>query len=402
MDDVTSNEVPPVTDFDHHDASLTREDVLEAYADMREQCPIVHSPRYGGYFHVTRHGAVCSVTSDPDSFSSADGIIIPPAEELPPIPPLEMEGGDRKWWRNVMQPPLRPAEVRKSQPAIDAIVREQIDTFAQEGEAELVSALADTIPALVIARTVGLSAEAAPRMRKIALAVLASLDTGEVAQATQEFFEFTASELETRRRDPTDDYLSQLAAGTFGGRPLNDIEVGGLLVAYFIGGHHSTAASISGLLHHIMTERGVREALLEDPKALPGIIEESLRLTTPLVHFARTALQDTEVEGVPISAGSRLLINYMSANRDSRVFDEPERFDYRRGRNPHLAFGHGVHLCIGSHLARAQLASVATQLFGRLPDIHIHGDARFTGLTGGTLMEISELPVRFTPEVAST
>ncbi|WP_228684774.1 cytochrome P450 [Amycolatopsis thermoflava] len=397
MDSTTGVPSAPETDFDHHDTSLSRDEVLDVYTSLREQCPVTHSSAHGGYFNVTRYEGVRAVTTSPDRFSSADGVLIP-STPLPPIPPLEFDGTEHEAWQKIMQAPLVPAEVRKHQPLLDDVVRTEIDGFAREGKADLWSDFADAIPALVIGRLIGLSPSSAPRMRALAMGVLNSLGSGNEEQASEEFFDFTSAELASRREDPRDDYLTQLATGSFGGRTLSDAEVGGILVAFFIGGHHSTAASIVGLLHHILTVEGLREAVTTDPSTLPKAIEESLRLTTPLPHFARKVLQDTEIEGVPIPAGGKVLLNYLAANRDPRRFDDPEKFDLDRRRNQHLAFGYGTHMCIGRHLARAELATAATQLLHRLPDIEIDGDVRFTGLIGGNIMQIASLPVRFTPE----
>jgi cytochrome P450 len=164
----------PGTDFDHHDTSLSRGEVLGAYTSMREQCPVTHSSAHGGFFNVTRYEGVRAVTTSPDRFSSAGGVLIP-STPLPPIPPLEFEGAEHEAWRTVMQAPLVPSEVRMRQPLIDDIVGSEIDGFARAGTADLWSDLADAIPALVIARLVGLSTASAPTMRHLAMAVLNSL-----------------------------------------------------------------------------------------------------------------------------------------------------------------------------------------------------------------------------------
>ncbi|MFF5147954.1 cytochrome P450 [Streptomyces sp. NPDC013157] len=399
MSSTEATATPPETDFDHHapHLSVSHDEVLATYAGLRERCPVVHSSAHDGFYATTGYQAVRTVTGDAEHFSTAEGVILP-TQDLPKIVPLEFEGPEHDAWRTIMLAPMTPAKVRELQPVIDEIVRAQIDGFARDGRADLTAALAETVPALVISRMVGLSAEAAPRMRELGSEMVAAVNTDRMPQAAKEFFAFTAAQLEDRRRNPRDDYLTQLASGALGDRPLTDGEVGGILMSFFIGGHHSTTAAISALLHHIITENGVREALANDPGVLPKVIEESLRLSTPLAHFARTVLQDTEIEGCPVPAGSRILLNYVSANRDERRFADPDRFDLARRPNPHVAFGFGGHLCIGRHLARAEMTAVATQLLTRLPDIETDGEVRFSGLIGGNLHRILEFPVRFTPE----
>ncbi|PBC51870.1 cytochrome [Rhodococcus sp. ACS1] len=384
------------TDFDHLDTTPTREEVLNEYASMREKCPVVHSPRYGGFVHVTRYDDVRAATTSPESFSSADGIFIPPSG-LPRIPPLEFEGDEHHAWRSIMQAPMTPAQVRVMQPAIQDIVTKQIDRFASEGHAELVSALAEPVPVYTIGLLVGLSDASAARMRPIAKSLFDSIGTDSFDDHMRVFAEFTGAELESRRKEPREDFLSQLATGTLGDMELDDAAIAGVLVALLVGGHHSTASALSGLFHHIMTVPGIRDKV-SDPRSLAKVIEESLRLTTPLQLFARTALQDVSIGGTSVAAGTRLFVNFASSNLDPRQFDDPEKFDMDRRPNNHFAFGFGEHLCIGRHLARAELQIAATELFRRLPDIAVSGDVQFTGLEGGTLMEISSLPVTFTPE----
>lgn len=385
------------TEFDHLDPNLTQQEAREAYATMRERCPVAHSARHGGFFHITRYDDVREVTTAPQSFSSADGVFIPPSG-LPRIPPLEFDGDEHRQWRSIMQAPLTPAAVRELQPVITQIVTTQIDQFAASGEAELVTALAEPVPVHTIGRLVGLSAKSSARMRPIAKSLFDSIGTEAFDDHMHEFAEFTGAEIADRRRNPRDDFLSQLAEGQLGDMELDETAISGVLVALLIGGHHSTASALSGLFLHIMSEPGVREAIIDDSAALSRTIEESLRLTTPLQLFARTATRDTVIGGVPVPEGSRLFVNYAAANRDPRKFDDGDQFQHDRRSNQHLAFGFGEHLCIGRHLARAELRTAAEELFRRLPDVTPAGTIRRSGLQSGQLMEITELPVTFTPE----
>lgn len=173
-----------------------------------------------------------------------------------------------------------------------------------------------------------------------------------------------------------------------------------MLVTLLIGGHHSTASALSNLLYQVLVDPSLREIVAKGGPQLTALIEEGLRLDTPLHIFARTATTETSVGGTPVPAGTRLFINFASANRDPRQFADPERFRVDRKPNAHLAFGFGPHLCLGRHLARAELKSVLTTLFTRLPDIRISGEVKYSTLQGGKLLEVEHLPVTFTPEKA--
>jgi len=212
------------------------------------------------------------------------------------------------------------------------------------------------------------------------------------------FTAFMDKQLEKRRTAPTDDYLSALASGEIDGRQVDAEFVTGIMSAFMLGGHHSTATAIAGLLRLVLSNRTVREQSMSDDHLLARAIEESLRLTTPLSLFGRTVRCDTEVRGVSFHEGDRIMLNLAAANCDPRQFVAPEMFDTNRRQNPHVAFGRGLHTCIGQHLARAEMRIAVRALLSRLPDIRICGEVKETGLTGGLMIEVSELPVVFTPQ----
>ena len=152
---------------------------------------------------------------------------------------------------------------------------------------------------------------------------------------------------------PTDDYLSALASGEIDGRQVDAEFVTGIMSAFMLGGHHSTATAIAGLLRLVLPNPKVREQSKSDDHLLARAIEESLRLTTPLSLFGRTVRCDTEVGGVSFGRQSG------RRNRDPRQFVAPETFDANRPHNTHVAFGRGLHTCSGQHLARAEMRIVS-------------------------------------------
>ncbi|WP_134734010.1 cytochrome P450 [Amycolatopsis nivea] len=386
-------------DYDHLDRSLTRDQVWDAYTEMRERCPVAHNSRHGGHLHVLRYEEVRATANRAADFSSADGAFIPPSG-LPRLAPIDYDGDEHLAWRAAMQAPLTPAAVRALAPDLAEVVDRHIDAFAGTGTAELFSALAEPIPAHVVGRVAGLSPADCGVLREVAIAAFQSIGTPSFGQRKSAFDAFIRGQLDQRRREPRDDYLSRLASGKLGDRELGDDDIIGVLMTLLLGGHHSTAAAMAGLLHHVLTEPGLREVVAEGGAKLSALVEESLRLTTPLHIFARTATNDTAIGDTPVAKGTRLFLNYASANHDPRRFPDPEAFRLDRTPNPHVAFGFGAHLCLGRHLARAELKEVVTRLFARLPDIRLSGDIAYSTLQGGKLLEIEHLPVVFTPESA--
>lgn len=380
--------------FDHLDASVPSAEVRRTYALMRESCPVSRSELHGGFSYVSRYHDVRGALEDPESFSSADGIMIP-GSGLAKVPPLEFDEPEHSMWRTVIAPPLSVRGVRGFEGVIVEVVNLLIDEFAGRGRADLVADLAEPLPAIVIGRMVGLDQEQALEMRQIAAALFASIAGPDFPEMMQRFVAFTDARLDERRAQPKDDFLTDLASNEVDGVAIDDEAVAGLLAAYFIGGHHSTTSAIAGLLKFILTEPGVAQAVSEDDRALVPVIEESLRLTTPLQLFARTAKCPVTVGDTALAKGERVLLNLAAANRDPRAFDHPEDFDRNRMRNPHLAFGAGIHVCPGQHLARAEMRIAVRTLFSRLTDIRLSGQIAESGLEGGMLMAVRSLPIEF-------
>lgn len=386
-----------LVDFDHHTPGKSEASTRREYMEIRERCPIAHSPNHGGFDIIARYHDVRAALSDGDTFASGDGVFIPYNTEIPPTPPLEFDEPEHSKWREIINQPLTPQSVRELEPTITAEVNSLIDNFAQDGSAELVGALTGPLPAIVIGRMVGLNRAESMEIREIAEELFSAIGTDAFPSAARRFAAFNESKLADRRTNPRADFLTELSRGEVHGTKLNDEEVGGILLAYLVGGHHSTSTGIAGLIKYVLSEPGVLPRVRQDRKLISRAIEESLRLTTPLQLFARTTRAPAEIGGQQLPEGRRILLALAAANRDPREFDKPEEFVLERKRNRHLAFGGGMHVCQGQHLARAEMRIVMNCLFDRLPDIHLDGDVGHGGLAGGMLMPIVSLPVAFTP-----
>jgi cytochrome P450 len=385
--------VPAYASFDHNDPGLTAAAVRDLHNEMRERCPVAHSDQHGGFDILTRHRDVRQALASAASFSSADGVFIPPSGGAK-VPALEFDDPEHAAWRAVMGPPLTIRAVRALEGTIRQVTDGLIDGFASRGDADLVSELAEPLPSIIVGRMVGLDAERSLAAREVAARLFASVGRPDFAARYDDFAAFVEAQLAERREHPTGDFLTQVAAGAVDGVPVDADGATGLMVAYLLGGHHSTGSGIAGLLHHILTEPGLKARLVDDPGLMPGAVEESLRLNTPLQYFARTARADTEVAGECIAAGRRVMLDLAGANRDPRVFGRPDAFDLDRPRNPHVAFGGGAHICQGQHLARAEMRIAAGRLLERLPGIRLAGPAEEV-FVGGKLITLATLPVAF-------
>ncbi|GBG39423.1 cytochrome P450 [Mycobacterium montefiorense] len=386
--------------FDHTDSSVPAAAVRQLYKDMLQHCPIAHSERYGGFDYVNRYDDVRGALHDNARFSSADGIFIP-QNGFPKIPALEDDPPDHTVLRQLMEGPLNPRAVRAFGPTIQQIVDYLIDHFVARGSADLASEFCDPLPAIAICRVMGLDQGEAGDVRQLGMTLFTSIGTETFDAAWQEFSNFIDGQLQLRTRAPRDDYLTKLAQGNVGGVAIDSDLVTRIMTAFLVGGHHSTSTGIAGTLRHILAYPGLAAEVTESDSTLGRAIEESLRLTTPLQLFARTVYSDTTIGDVQFTRGDRLMLNIGAANRDEDQFPNPDAFDIDRARKPHLAFGAGIHYCVGQHLARAEIRIGVRTLLRRLPDLHLVGPVVEAGLTGGTLMAITSLPVEFTPGLRS-
>ena len=386
----------PITEFDHTDMSVPASVVRDRYEQMLQECPVAHSDRYGGFDYISRYDDVRTVLHDPAAFTTTDGVFIPDSG-LPKIPALEDDPPEHTAMRALMNGPLNPRAVRAFEPTIAQIADVLIDNFADRGTADLAPEFCALLPAIVIGRMIGLNHDEAVEVQRLAISMFNSIGTDTFEMNWSHFSAFIDRQLQMRQDAPRDDHLTALARGDINGTPVDAKLVTEIITAYLLGGHHSTATGIAGALRYILADPALTAVVAEADRAMARAIEESLRLTTPLQLFARTVRGEACLSGVQFGDGDRLMVNLAAANRDEKQFPDPERFVLDRPRNAHVAFGGGLHNCIGQHLARAELRIAVRSLLRRLPDIRLAGDVGEAGLTGGKLMAITSVPVEFTP-----
>jgi cholest-4-en-3-one 26-monooxygenase len=201
-----------------------------------------------------------------------------------------------------------------------------------------------------------------------------------------------------RRARPVDDLVSDLVGGEVDGHRLSELEFDNFFLLLAVAGNETTRNAISGGLLALLEHREQWERLLRQPKLAGTAVDEIVRWVSPVLHFRRTASQDTLLGGVEIGAGEKVVVWYPSANRDEAVFPDGERFDVGRDPNPHLGFGVGEHFCLGSHLARLEMRILLEELIRQIPDVELAGAPR--RLRSNFIHGIKELPIRFTPAEA--
>ncbi|TDH53917.1 cytochrome P450 [Mycobacterium eburneum] len=297
---------------------------------------------------------------------------------------------------------FRPKAMRALKLRVDELAKSYVDKMAAAGpECDFVQEVAVNYPLFVIMSLLGLPESDFPRMLKLTQELFGG-DDEEFKRGTTleeqlavllDFFNYFTGLTAARRENPTEDLASAIANARVDGEPLSDVDTASYYVIIATAGHDTTSATISGGLQALIENPDQRDRLRDNLDLMPTAVEEMIRWVTPVKEFMRTATADTTVRGVPIAAGESVYLSYVSANRDEEVFDDPFCFDVGRDPNKQLAFGYGVHFCLGAALARMEVNSFFTELLPRLKSIELAGDPKLISTTfvGG----LKHLPIRY-------
>jgi cytochrome P450 len=297
---------------------------------------------------------------------------------------------------------FRPKAMRALKVRTDELAKIYVDKMlAANGECDFAQEVAVNYPLYVIMSLLGLPESDFPRMLKLTQELFGGDDEefkrgtslDELLQVLLDFFGYFNALTASRREEPTDDLASAIANARIDGEPLSDVDTASYYVIIATAGHDTTSATIAGGLQALIENPDQRKRLSDNLDLMPLATEEMIRWVTPVKEFMRTATADTTVRGVPIAKGEAVYLSYVSANRDEDVFDDPFRFDVGRDPNKHLAFGYGVHFCLGAALARMEVSSFFAELLPRLKSIELKGNPELTATTfvGG----LKHLPIRY-------
>lgn len=376
-----------------------RRNPYPAYEHLRGAAPVLHVPAFDAWL-VFDYEGVKRLLSDHDTFSSA--VHAPENWFLFSDPPQHTR------LRALIAKAFTPRSVADLESRIRALSRELLDRVIERGEMDLAADFAVPLPMLVIAAMLGIPGEDLQRYKRWSDEILKlsySLFRGEdetraVAEfraATAEMRAYLPGLLAQRRADPEDDLLTRLALAEVNGERLTDEEILGFFQLLLVGGQETTANLINNAVLCFVEHPDQLERLRQSPNLLPSAIEEVLRYRAPLQWVMRTPKRDTPMHGQTIPAGKVVLAVIGSANHDPKQFPDAGRFDITRDPNPHLAFGHGLHFCLGAPLARMEARIALSDLLSRVQGfrlasadpweprraLHVHGPAR--------------LPIRFEP-----
>ncbi|OBB87334.1 cytochrome P450 [Mycolicibacterium peregrinum] len=387
-----------------------------ALTHLRANNPVawVDNRPYRPFWAITKHADIMAIERDNELFISeprpllataaADDLAKQQLEAGMGLRTLiHMDDPHHRKVRAIGADWFRPKAMRDLKVRVDELAKRYVDKMRDIGpECDFVTAIAVDFPLYVIMSLLGLPEEDFARMHMLTQEMFGGDDDEykreggsleDQLAVLMDFFAYFSTLTASRRANPTADLASAIANGTIDGVPLSDVDTASYYVIVASAGHDTTKDAISGGLHALIENPDQLARLKAQPDLMGTAVEEMIRWSTPVKEFMRTATADTTVRGVPIAKGESVYLAYVSGNRDEEIFDNPHRFDVGRDPNKHLAFGYGVHFCLGAALARMEMNSLFTELLSRLDSIELAGTPELSATTfvGG----LKHLPIRY-------
>lgn len=401
--------------------------IKEKFRWARDNMPVglVQAEGYMPFWAITRHEDIMTVSKDNARFLNAPKSVV-----LGPIavqmlthmitggsPHLvrslvTMDAPEHMDYRKLTQSWFMPKNLASLEEKIRGIACASVDAMlATGGSCDFVHQVSALYPLHVVMQILGVPHEDEPLMLKLTQEMFGGEDpdlnrarsveltpeqvTQFVIEAVRDFEGYFMKLAADRRADPKDDVATVIANAVIDGEPISDRNAAGYYIIVAAAGHDTTSASTAGAMWALAKDPEQFARIKADRSLLPGLIEEAIRWTTPVQHFMRTAAEDCEIGGQRIAKDDWLMLCYVSGNHDERVFPDPDRFDASRGPNRHVAFGAGVHQCLGLHLARLEMRILFDELLDRIDSVELAGTPQRASSTfvGGP----KTLPIRFVP-----
>ena len=421
MSHTTADCVATVTDPKAH-ADPAR--LYDAFAWLRRNDPLARA-EFEGFdpFHVvTRHADILEISKDniafpygtyPSTLAPHQAVEAGRAARAAGRPLLytlvQMDEPDHMKYRALTQGWFMPQNLRRLEGRIRELARQAVARMeALGGECDFINEVALHFPLRVIMEILGVSPEDEPRMLRLTQELFGATDpdlrrqqadqTPEaqamaIQQTLADFFNYFNAVTESRRAKPVEDVASVIANATIDGAQISAFDAVSYYVIIATAGHDTTSSSTGGAMWALAERPSELAKVKANPELISGLVDESIRWTTPVRHFMRSAARDTEVGGRPVKAGDWFMLCYPSGNRDETVFEEPHEFRVDRSPNRHLAFGYGAHLCLGQHLAKMEMRILWEELLPRLKSVELAGTPQLS--EANFVNGPKKLPIRY-------
>jgi cytochrome P450 len=396
------------------------------YATMREQAPVHFVEQFGVHL-VTRHDLVMEVLRDPQTYSSLFGTTSMPlgdeakrrmaaviAEGYPRVPTmLTADQPEHTRYRRLVAKAFHPQSIAELEPVIRRITTRLIDSWIDRGTIEFVRDFGVPLPVEVIAHALNVPDERLADFKRWSDDSIAGIGTNislearlEAERGVNEFQHYFAEQLEMRRAEPRDDLLTHLLNARIDHddtevedkRPLDVPEMLSIIQQLLVAGNETTTKMLTEMMRLLGERPEEWDLLRRDPHRIERVVEETLRLATPTQGMWRVVTRDVTLGGVELSAGSRIVVVFSSANRDEAIYADPDEFDPdRENLRLHLAFGKGIHFCLGANLSRLEGQVALQELTRRIAGFRLSDSNRYEYFPSFMLRGLTRLDIELTP-----
>lgn len=349
----------------------TSDDPHPVYAWLRDADP-VHYCETRDMYVLSRHADILAAVKDPETFASGEGIV--PSGFKPDEPTIiVMDPPQHTTMRKHVMRAFTPRRMAQLEPRVRELARELVADWPAEGEVDAFAQFTDPLPIAVMAELLGVDASERPLFKRCGDAIVYSsgADPETIREAQRELEAYLEEVFERRRREPRQDLISILLTPAEDGTALSHRELLGLCFTLLVAGTETTTSALGNALWLLERMPDVKARLAADPGLIPSAVEEILRFESPVQGLSRVTRREVRLHDRTLPRGARVHLLWASANRDPRAFDEPDRFDPERSPNNHLAFGFGIHFCLGASLARTELRVGLETLLARAPSFRL-------------------------------
>ncbi|WP_370200978.1 cytochrome P450 [Aeromicrobium sp.] len=375
-------------------------DPYPVYRELRANSP-AHWSREANSWVLSRYDDVSAALADPATYSSASGIFpTPPGVDMTELflPMLIMSDPPRHTQlRQIVSRAFTPRRIASLEPHIETLVKDLLDQTPEAGNWEFVSGFAGPLPAIVIADMLGVPRDDRDQFRAWSTTLIQSNpvrgEFGAGLDAAAALYEYFTAFLAERRAHPQDDLMTALVQAEVDGEYLSEEELLGFCLLLLVAGHETTTNLLSNSAVVLAQHPDVRQQLADDPELVPAAVEELLRFDSPVQGLARTLTAPVELHGESMQTGDTVLLLFGSANRDDHAFPHADRFDVNRHPERQVAFGRGIHFCLGASLARLEARIALQTLLTRRPDWDVDLDAAVR-LHSGPIRGYISLPMQ--------
>ena len=355
--------------------SLRNPQVLQKL--MREHAPVfvTDSPMGGQVAVVAKHEDILTVLRTPEIFSSKDDAVH--IGQIRPLIPLQIDPPEHAKYRKLLDPLFAPKRMLDLEAGTRKLMSDLVDAVADKKRVNFHLAVAEPFPSTVFLQLLGLPVSRAKEFIALKdgiirpVAETAEERTAAVNATGQKIYAVLQEVVDARLKEPQNDFISSFLSSEVDGEKLTPEDVIDICYLFFLAGLDTVTASLDCFISYFARNPEKRQQIVDDPSLIPGAVEELLRWESPVQGVARIATQDTVLNGCPISKGTMVSPLLGSANNDEAFWDRAEEIDFARPQNKHLAFGGGVHRCLGSHLARLELRIGLEEWHKRVPNYRI-------------------------------